>query len=144
LTKPLALFARRTYPTQSELETLAASLRDWYFDLGGLYMSEGARDACFRLQRALRALASSSRWRDEQLQENDPETFDSLRRIGSRLRTMLTLGVGTRNPFTFDSKAQATDAAGPSPDEPDDTDEGAILRAWSRPSQNHDSVPPPT
>lgn len=144
LTKPLALFARRTYPTQSQLETLAVSLRDWYFHTGGLFLSEGARDAYFRLQRALRALVSSSRWRDEGLQEIDSDTFEYLRRIGSRLRTMLTLDVGTRNPFTFDSKAQATDAAGPAQDEPGDRDEGAILRAWSRPSQSDDTAAPPT
>jgi hypothetical protein len=144
LTKPLALFARGTYPTQKQLEALAVSLRDWYFDSGGLYMSEGARDAYFRLQRALRALASSNRWRDDRLHEIDPDTFEYLRRIGSRLRTMLTLDVGTRNPFAFDSKAQATDAAGPSRDEPDDTDEGPILRAWSRQSENHGTASPPT
>lgn len=133
--KPLALFARSGYPTRSDLLAFAESLRDWYFDEGGLYMSKKARDAYFRLQRALRRLQASDRWESEPTSTLDKDSFEHLRRIGSRLRTLLTLDVGTRNPFTFDAKAETADAAGPSRDESHDRDEGWIIRAWPVPAQ---------
>jgi len=132
LLKTLALFGRAGYPNQAQLEAFAESLRDWYFDEGGLYMSENTRDAYFRLQRALRALHGSSRWHSAGLSALDADSFEHLRRIGSRLRTLLTLDVGTRNPFAFDSNAAQEDAAGPSEDDRTDPDEGWILQRWAK------------
>jgi len=130
LLEPLAVFARQGLPRQNELKDLSSVLRGWYFEEGGLYLSESARDSYFRLQRALRALSSSDRWSIAGMETLDADTFEHLRRIGSRLRTMLTLDVGTRNPFTFDDKAQRDDAAGPPTDDVGDPDEGPILKAW--------------
>jgi hypothetical protein len=131
--KPLALFGRAGYPNQAQLESLAEALKTWYFDEGGLYMSENTRDAYFRLQRALRALNASSRWQSAGISVLDADSFEHLRLIGSRLRTLLTLDVGTRNPFAFD-KAAKDDAAGPSADDRSDPDEGWILKLWAKPA----------
>src|SRR5882672_404732 len=130
LLKTLALFGRAGYPNQAQLEAFAESLRDWYFEEGGLYMSENTRDAYFRLQRALRTLNGSSRWQSARISVLDADSFEHLRLIGSRLRTLLTLDVGTRNPFAFD-KAAKDDAAGPSADDRSDPDEGWILKLWA-------------
>lgn len=130
LLKPLALFGRDGYPDRTDLVALSESLRDWYFDQGGLYLSEKSRDAYFRLQRAIRMLAGSAKWNEESLQDLDADTFEHLRRIASRLRTMMTLDVGTRNPFTFDADASRVDAAKPMRDDPHDVDEGWIDRNW--------------
>ena len=128
--KVLALFGRAGYPGKDQLDELAEILKTWYFDEGGLYMSEKTRDGYFRLQRALRTLRESRHWQEAGLSELDPDTFEHLRRIGSRLRTFLTLDVGTRNPFSFDVKAAQEDAAGPSVGDLADPDEGRIAREW--------------
>jgi len=118
LLKPLALFGREGYPDRKDLVILSESLRDWYFDKGGLYISEKSRNAYFRLQRSIRVLVASDNWSEESIPCLDPDTFEHLRRIASRLRTMLTLDVGTRNPFTFDAHASRADAAKPMRDDP--------------------------
>lgn len=126
----LAAFARSGYPTQVELGELAKELRDWYFDEGGLYLSTRARDAYFRLQRALRTLLNSSRWKEKNLTELDPESFEHLREIGSRLRSQLTYDVGTRQPFSLSGKGSKSDPSGPPADDPGDRDEGWLLQTW--------------
>ena len=129
LLKPLAAFGSQDYPGRGELDDLAAQLRDWYFARGGLYLSREARGIYFRLQRALRTVVSSTRWEEEDLVRIDDATFEELREIGSRLRTKLTLDVGTRKPFSLESD-RSDDPAGPPRDDPNDVNEGALLRAW--------------
>jgi hypothetical protein len=138
LVKPLALFGRDGYPGINDLVTLSKSLRDWYFDQGGLYLSETSRNAYFGLQRSLGVLAASDNWSNESLNNLDPETFEHLRLIASRLRTMLTLDVGTRNPFTFDANASRVDAAKPMRPDPKDVDERWIARNWGPHAKQHE------
>jgi hypothetical protein len=90
----LAKYARPKQLTEVDLQDLGVSLRKWYFEKGGLFLSERARDAYFRLQDTIAAeLASKSRQTGEPLDET---TYVSLRRRGSDLRTALATDVGTR------------------------------------------------
>jgi hypothetical protein len=116
----LAAFARPGYPTHAQLDELTNQLRAWYFDEGGLYLSTRTRDAYFRLQRALRTLINSDRWKDERLTELDPQSFEHLREIGSRLRSQMTYDVGTRQPFSLSRKGSKSDPSGPPADDPGD------------------------
>jgi hypothetical protein len=129
LLKPLAAFGPRDDVSRQELDEMTGRLRDWYFDRGGLYLSTEAREAYFRLQRGLRVIVSSQRWQRDDLQQLDQTSFEHLRRIGSRLRTKLTLDVGTRRPFSMESRT-IEDPAWPQRDAPTDADEGPIVRAW--------------
>ena len=131
---PLALFARDGYPTRELLEKLTHSLTHWYFGKGGLYLSEHPRDAYFRLQRALHDLLESAHW-SEPTNQLDPETFEHLRSIGSRLRTRMTMDVGTRKPFMFDPKAEQAEVSTARHDDSTDPDEGWILQ-WVRVTQD--------
>jgi hypothetical protein len=135
LTKPLAAFARLGNPLREELETLSLALKDWYFDKGGLYLSEETRDACIALQRTLSAVSASDRWADPNLERLDDATFDRLREIASRLRTRMTYDVGTRRPFSLEQKRETSDDWQPSQPEalPRDAtaDEIWIFRRWS-------------
>ena len=71
-----------------DTEKLVAELKQWYFRVGGIYLSEPARDDYFALQDALQhALASSP---------SDDAAFEFVRLRASRLRTSLTRDVGTR------------------------------------------------
>jgi len=71
---------------------LATALRTWYFDIGGLLMSERTREPYFDLQRALKAVGDA---RGEDTEFPRP-TGDALKQLGSRLRTSTTDDVATR------------------------------------------------
>jgi hypothetical protein len=103
--EPLALYAREPAgrPTRGEMRDLALELRRWYFAQGGLYLSEQAREAYFQLQAGLTVVTTSERWIAEgaPAHELDPDTYESLRRLGSWLRTARTHDVGTRRRFSL-------------------------------------------
>lgn len=111
---PLAKYAREPpgRPRRQAIETMAVSLRRWYFQEGGIYLSAEARQAYFQLQDALDAVISSERWPvdGEPDDEIDTETFYALRKIGSWLRTTLTYDVGTRRRFSLAPEWQEQDA----------------------------------
>jgi hypothetical protein len=84
-------------PAQQELthgvaRELAGALRAWYFQIGGLLMSEATREAYFDLQRALRSAAVAGA-ADHELGE---PTAVALKQLGSRLRTTTTDDGATR------------------------------------------------
>jgi len=89
-TEPLARYAPQAAFTFHDAHTLAAALRRWYFEEGGLYLSDPARDAYFELQKALKAL-------DEDSDQSVPNpTLEKLMERGSAVRTQLSKDVGTR------------------------------------------------
>ena len=111
-TQPLAKYAREPpgYPTLAELERLAVTLRRWYFEQGGLYLSAESREAYFQLQEGLAATAASPRRAGaDSAQQVDAEVFDALRLIASWLRTTLTYDVGTRRRFSLAPEWQQED-----------------------------------
>ena len=113
--EPLAKYARKPAgpPTRTEVETMAVSLRRWYFNKGGIYLSAEARQAYFQLQHALTTATTASTWSERFAPEQqiDGDTFDELRKIGSWLRTALTYDVGTRRRFLLAPEWQQEDAA---------------------------------
>jgi hypothetical protein len=112
--EPLAKYAREPpgRPRRNEIEELARSLRRWYFEKGGLYLSAESREAYFQLQDALTAVIESERWNAgaRSSEAIDSQTFDALRQIGSWLRTTLTYDVGTRRRFSLAPDWQEEDA----------------------------------
>src|SRR5262249_12223580 len=89
---------------------LSVSLRKWYFQKGGLYLSSEARQAYLDLQDALTVVVTSARWRDADVgEEVDGDTFEALRHLGSWLRTTLTYDVGTRRRFSLAPEWQKQD-----------------------------------
>jgi len=82
LLQPLAKYSPPGPLTPEALKQLSVALRQWYFEVGGLYMSTGTRDAYFALQDELISQSTSG----EKAQE-----------AGSRLRTATTRDVGARN-----------------------------------------------
>jgi hypothetical protein len=54
LLKPLAKYPEPGLLNQSSIRQLAVALREWYFDDGGLFLSESAREDYFNLQDALK------------------------------------------------------------------------------------------
>jgi hypothetical protein len=111
--QPLAKYAREPpgWPTRIAIEDLAVSLRRWYFEQGGFYLSAEAREAYFLLQDALAAVIEAMQLAETKTSEQiDCETFKTLRIIGSQLRTTLTYDVGTRRRFSLAPEWQEQDA----------------------------------
>jgi hypothetical protein len=110
--EPLAKYAREPlgYPKREEINKLSASLRRWYFQKGGLYLSAESRQAYFDLQEALTVVVTSERWAATDVAaEVDEDTFEALRQLGSWLRTTLTYDIGTRRRFSLAPEWQEQD-----------------------------------
>ena len=112
--EPLALYARIPpgAPTRAEIKELTRELRSWYFHDGGLYLSSQAREAYFQLQDGLTVVTTSKRWDadDTPSDQLEAKTYESLRRLGSWLRTTLTYDIGTRRRFSMAPTSRKQDA----------------------------------
>jgi hypothetical protein len=97
LWNPLQILARYDRPkplTPRTLEELSVAMRKWYFEVGGLYLSEDTRKCYFNLKQRLqdvRDRATSAP--DEEVNPSDQQV---LLQAASLLRAQLTFDVGTR------------------------------------------------
>ena len=102
-TELLAKYSPPEPITRLALEQLSKSLREWYFRGGGMFLSDRARDNYFLLQDSIvEALTRTV------AKEPDafplPEDVKAIRRHSSRLRTVITMDLGTRKkPLLEDS-----------------------------------------
>jgi hypothetical protein len=92
--QPLAKYARPTPVTNSVLRHLIGDLRAWYFQDGGIFLSNHARDAYFALMDELRD--ELARAQSDPAVELDFVAFETLRELGSDLRTAMVEDVQTR------------------------------------------------
>jgi hypothetical protein len=97
--EPFALYSPPGAITRDTLRDLSASLRRWYFESGGMFFSERARDDYFALQKALQPLLDAAT-----SDPVGPQAIADLVEKGSSLRTSLARDVGTRqaSKFTYD------------------------------------------
>ena len=79
-----------------DTEKLVADLKRWYFQVGGIYLSEPTRNDYFALQDALQHALATARAERGELESAGDEAFEFVRLRASRLRTSLTRDVGTR------------------------------------------------
>src|SRR4051794_3392604 len=82
--------------SRTDAETLVDDLKRWYFQVGGLFLSEPTREDYFALQDALQHALATSRRDSAGLAAADDAAFEFVRVRSSRLRTSLTRDVGTR------------------------------------------------
>lgn len=105
LLEPLAKYSRPGPVTALSLQKMSAELRQWYFEVGGLFMSERTRKAYFSLQDELVKMFAT--YRDSLELELSEENFENIRRKGSQLRTATTADVGSRQKPLIDDEASA-------------------------------------
>jgi hypothetical protein len=96
--QPLAKYSRSQPFTKACASTLSDALRAWYFEVGGIFLSERTRDAYFDLQEKLQEIEYDQDIPDD---GNEIPNFRSLRKLGSTLRTAMARDVGTRHKGTF-------------------------------------------
>jgi hypothetical protein len=91
----LAKYDRPESLTKDDAQAMLTSLRVWYFETGGFYLSHRTRQDYFALLDGLERVSAAEKKR---LADDDDEF---LRVLGSRLRTGLTADVGTRRHYPF-------------------------------------------
>jgi hypothetical protein len=79
-----------------DAEKLVRELKQWYFQVGGIYLSQPARNDYFALQDALQHAVATASSEAASLASADDAAFEFVRVRSSRLRTSLTRDVGTR------------------------------------------------
>lgn len=97
----LAKYGRPQTLASDDAQALGRSLREWYFEVGGIFLSRQTRSDYFALQDAIEELAPPSTSRAFGKADDD-----FLRVLGSRLRTGMTRDVGTRQTFMFRGDAE--------------------------------------
>jgi len=96
-TEILPLWPRSATVTCEKLQGFCENLRDWYFKVGGMFLSERSRNAYGRLQQELTDVLKS--------QPQEPllptgELYERLRHRCSTLRTELTEDLSSRRRFS--------------------------------------------
>jgi hypothetical protein len=92
LTEALPRYGKEHAAAVSDLLELIESLRAWYFETGGLFLSTDSRDAYFAFQDDL---SRTTRGRDARDALTDDER-EQLRSSGSALRTALAADIRSR------------------------------------------------
>jgi hypothetical protein len=97
LWRRLDLVARYDRPkplNASTLQELTVSMRQWYFEIGGLYLSEESRKTYFDFKKTIEKLLKSSKYEAGELL--NPQDTTIVLDQASLLRARLTKDVGTR------------------------------------------------
>jgi hypothetical protein len=92
--EPLAKYSPPGPVTGTVMADLSRSLRVWYYETGGIFLSTEARDAYFRLQDALVGGIHNAAGDGNAVV--GAETFEFIRARSSALRTGLAHDIGTR------------------------------------------------
>ena len=99
LLKPLARFSPATPLTYQIIQSTSESMRDWYFDVGGIYLSSESRKPYFDLKASLQGIIDN---KDLQ-KDKDARLTVELNHVleqGRKLRNSLSDDIGTRRePF---------------------------------------------
>jgi hypothetical protein len=97
--QPFAKYSPPRAATYQSVRELSADLRAWYFEAGGLFLSESSRDSYFALQDKLEEVLKKPTL--EPIGMLSEETREEIRQKGSTLRTRLAKDVGTRQESRF-------------------------------------------
>lgn len=97
LTGLLPQYARDEAVTYAAVHQLSIALRKWYFEKGGMFLTDGSRDTYFAVQGKISevlAAVPESAWPHTVL---PPEVYESVRVKCSSLRSQMVKDVGTRS-----------------------------------------------
>lgn len=92
----LPQYAREAAVTYAALHDLSVAMRKWYFDAGGMYLTESSKTAYFAVQEEIAGVLSpvpSAGWAHTVLPS---EVYETVRRRCSTLRSAMVADVGTR------------------------------------------------
>ncbi len=94
--KPLARYSPERPITYQIAKDTSEKLRDWYFDVGGIYLSRESRDPYFALKQALQNIIDKKELQQSGEVSLDPIWIRPLHERGKALREVLSNDIGTR------------------------------------------------
>ena len=102
--KPLARYSPEKPLTYKIIKDTSEDLRDWYFDIGGIYLSKESRTPYFDLKGLMQAIIDNEKFKDDPKSDEVRREFEELigqvLAEGKSLREYLTNDIGTRRgPF---------------------------------------------
>jgi len=101
--KPLARYSPESPLTYQIIRNTSEELRDWYFDIGGIYLSKESRTPYFDLKELMQNIIDNEKLRKDPKAALPEELTEDLKRLlekGKLLREYLTNDIGTRRgPF---------------------------------------------
>ncbi|MBI5667400.1 MAG: hypothetical protein HZC41_05270 [Chloroflexi bacterium] len=100
ITRLLPLYPKATDVTYARLKQMSETLRDWYFDGGGLFMTRAAKDSYFALQQTIKLILDQlSQDMTDIISDKD---YMDVRDKCSALRTALTQELIVTKPLPED------------------------------------------
>jgi uncharacterized caspase-like protein len=90
------LYAQSEPVTREMTQQFAVELRKWYFDKGGIFLTDAGRDAYFAVQAAVKNVLERHPMDGPPDIELPPDDYESVRAACSALRSKLVSDVGTR------------------------------------------------
>lgn len=102
--KPLARYSAEKPLTYKIIRDTSEDLRDWYFDVGGIYLSKESRTPYFNLKGTMQKVIDTEEFKSPPLSETASNDFECLveqvLQEGKLLREYLANDIGTRRgPF---------------------------------------------
>ena len=88
LLKPLARYSPAEQITDQIIKRTSENMRDWYFDIGGIYLSQKSREHYFALKESMQKVIDKPTLLDTELK--------NILKHGKVLRESLSNDVGTR------------------------------------------------
>lgn len=89
----LATYAPPEVVTPARLEKLSQELREWYFQTGGLFLTDNSRDTYFALQDSIVDELAKQQPKDQELGST---AFEVIRKQSSNLRASLSSDLRSR------------------------------------------------
>ncbi len=100
LLKPLAPYSPEKPITYHIVKDTSEKMRDWYFDVGGIFLSSESRGPYFDLKDDMKKIIDDPVLKGETDRPLDEELLKPLHRHGRALREALSNDIGTRRrPF---------------------------------------------
>ncbi|HUI41393.1 MAG TPA: hypothetical protein VL523_05440 [Terriglobia bacterium] len=94
--EPLARFGQNTPVTLAVIRQISDKTRTWYFQSGGIYLTERSRKPYFKWKGLLQPLLDDSNLAGKPDDPIPQPRLDSIVAAGSRLRTSLSDDIGTK------------------------------------------------
>jgi hypothetical protein len=100
LMKPLARYSVEQPITYEIVKDTSERMRDWYFDVGGIFLSRESRQPYFKMKESMQQIVDDSELQKDQQQALGERRLRLLTQQGTKLREALSNDVGSRrSPF---------------------------------------------
>jgi hypothetical protein len=94
--EPLARFGREHPITYADLQRVSTQTRSWYFQVGGIFLTQTSRGPYFRWKELMQPLLDDENLAKQPGQPIHLDRLESIISAGSTLRTSLSNDIGTK------------------------------------------------